>query len=329
MSATSGIPIHSDLQRAFATAQQQSNNLTRFLKLAIRDEFIVLDSELQANAETLAEDLEQLQPILDDTTPAYILARLDDPSSQWLAITYVPDTANVRDKMLYASTRTMLTRSLGAAAFPSTLFATSKTDLTPRAYTAHLAHLAAPPPRSVQEQEMESVRVAERSNVATKPTGSFAGAGVSVAWPEEVKAAVRSLAGEQAGQKLVVLSIDEGEILKVLFDGKCPSAEVKDKLPQSDPGIILPINIEPDFQRLFIYTCPANSLIKHRMLYSSGSSSVLSNAKALGLSIARKVETSDPAEISEKWIRDELGLGTETGEERAFKKPRGPTRRQR
>lgn len=50
-------------------------------------------------ADSLNEDLVQLQEHLEDNVPCYILARLDDPPSEWLAISYVPDFANVRDKV--------------------------------------------------------------------------------------------------------------------------------------------------------------------------------------------------------------------------------------
>jgi hypothetical protein len=49
--------------------------------------------------DSLNEDLIQLQEHLEDNIPCYILARLDDPPSEWLAISYVPDFANVRDKV--------------------------------------------------------------------------------------------------------------------------------------------------------------------------------------------------------------------------------------
>ena len=48
---------------------------------------------------TLENDLKSLQSLLDDNVPAYVLVRLDDPPSTWLAIHYVPDTARVRDKV--------------------------------------------------------------------------------------------------------------------------------------------------------------------------------------------------------------------------------------
>lgn len=62
------------------------------------------DLSIPASGSTLAGDLEKQKDEnvlqLDDNIPAYILARLDEPASDsWLAISYVPDTAKVRDKV--------------------------------------------------------------------------------------------------------------------------------------------------------------------------------------------------------------------------------------
>lgn len=48
---------------------------------------------------SLEDDLAQLSSHLDDSDPCYILARLDDPTSEWFTIAYVPDTASVRNKV--------------------------------------------------------------------------------------------------------------------------------------------------------------------------------------------------------------------------------------
>lgn len=47
------------------------------------------------------EDLAKLQSdqVLQDTAPAYILAKLDLPSQDWITLFYVPDGAQVRDKV--------------------------------------------------------------------------------------------------------------------------------------------------------------------------------------------------------------------------------------
>lgn len=48
---------------------------------------------------TLEEDLNRLGDILEDSVPAYVLVRLDDPPSDWLAVFYVPESAKIRDKV--------------------------------------------------------------------------------------------------------------------------------------------------------------------------------------------------------------------------------------
>lgn len=49
---------------------------------------------------SLEEDLAQLQgeDIVPDGSPNYILVKLDAPSADWMIISYVPDSAKVRDK---------------------------------------------------------------------------------------------------------------------------------------------------------------------------------------------------------------------------------------
>lgn len=48
---------------------------------------------------TLEDDIGKLQTLLEDNEPAYILARIGSSNdSGWLAVSYVPDTANVRGK---------------------------------------------------------------------------------------------------------------------------------------------------------------------------------------------------------------------------------------
>jgi twinfilin len=57
---------------------------------------LVPDGEVAPRG-SFADDLTELQDLLADDKPAYVLARLDDPG--WLAISYVPDHAGVRDKV--------------------------------------------------------------------------------------------------------------------------------------------------------------------------------------------------------------------------------------
>lgn len=75
----------------------------------------------------LMNDFGNIKGYVEDNVPAYLLVRLDTTaSSDWLAISYVPDTAKVRDKMLYASTQSALKKALGDYRFKDSIFATSK-----------------------------------------------------------------------------------------------------------------------------------------------------------------------------------------------------------
>jgi twinfilin-like protein len=102
--------------------------------------------------------------------------------------------------MLYASTRNALTKHLGSSSFADTLYATSKDDLTPEAYAAHLRHSAAPKPMSPREKEMAEIREAERlaggsaHGARAAARSSPFGAGVGLKWAPDAEDALKSLA---------------------------------------------------------------------------------------------------------------------------------------
>ena len=110
--------------------------------------------------------------------------------------------------MLYASSRATLIRHLGSTHFTDSLFATSKADLTPKAYAAHKAHHAAPQPLSAREQEIADARAAERASGAVYEGSSarrnHLGTVVGMQWSEDAEKAVRDL-GEGDGSSLVLL----------------------------------------------------------------------------------------------------------------------------
>jgi twinfilin-like protein len=98
--------------------------------------------------------------------------------------------------MLYASSRSSLFKSLGSTVFTDSIYATSKADLTPEAYQAHLRHLAAPKPLSAREQEMADVRAAESGSATyegSRARANHVGSGVGFKWVPEVEEAVTEL----------------------------------------------------------------------------------------------------------------------------------------
>ncbi|KAF5373181.1 hypothetical protein D9758_001635 [Tetrapyrgos nigripes] len=364
MSASSGITVSPELTSTFSEAVESQQ--TRFLKISILNESLVHDLSVPLQG-TLESDFANLREILEDNVPAYVLAKTDSPN-QWTAIYYVPDTAKVREKMLYASTRSSLLKSLGSTLFNDSIFATSKDDLTPEAYKAHLAHLAAPKPLSAREKELEDIKAAERESGTSTP---YEGArkmasplvtGHGLNWSEEVEQAVKAL-GEDEEEKILVIMIDvKTETLKLSNTITGGASSLKTALPSSEPCYAFfawnhSYSNSPKRELVFIYSCPSTSPVKHRMIYSSGSAAVAHGLKTIlsssssSISVAsRRIETSDPSEVDEEFIKDGLGYDGVGGgsqeqagstvissvegraplpseDRKAFAKPRGPARR--
>ncbi|KIM55952.1 hypothetical protein SCLCIDRAFT_1220783 [Scleroderma citrinum Foug A] len=346
MTAISGIGVSQELIQAFSAAVETKN--IRFIKVVIHNESLVPAASFNVSG-SLEDDLAQLGSHLDDSDPCYILARLDDPTSEWFTIAYVPDTASVRNKMLYASTRNSLTKSLGSTVFTDSIFATSKGDITPEAYAAHKRHLAAPQPMSAREQEIADIRAAEREAgvvyEGSRAKQNHLGQGtVGYQWSPEAEDAVKRL-GDGEGNHVVVLQIDvSAETLVLGADSDAEVDTLRTLIPTSDPSFSLFAwsNTHSATGRdvVFIYSCPSSSPIKYRMVYSSGALLIFREAKTLLESTsnfslaARKIETSDPSEITEAYLKQELGfsegIGNDSynsGTRAAFTRPKGPGRR--
>ena len=82
-----------------------------------------------------------------------------------------------------------------------------------------------------------------------------------------------------------------------------------------------------------MYTCPTKSKIRERMLYSSCRAGVLEAAKNdAGLTVDKKLETTDVSDLTEAFILEELhpvtqsAFGNSTGASspRGFSKPARP-----
>jgi len=341
MSSGSGITATPELVERFAQAVTEDN--VRVLKISIENETLV-EAASWPKARDLIKDFEHISGYVEDNVSAYLLVRLDTVLSEWLVISYVPDTARVRDKMLYASTQAALKKSLGDSKFKDSMYATSKADLTPDAYVAHLNHMSAPKPLSAREEEMANIRAAERAAGSSTYQGSgvrksHVHGGLELQIPQDIQDALKGMS-DASGPMLVIVGVDtqsEQLILKQT-ENEVPPERLASVIPSTDPSYIFyswphESNGETIRSTIYIYCCPSGSPVRHRMLYSAGVQPLAHKVKQIGLKIDKKSETSEPEEINEAWLLQELrqldsGLSTPASTERiAFAKPRGPPRR--
>jgi twinfilin-like protein len=77
---------------------------------------------------------------------------------------------------------------------------------------------------------------------------------------------------------------------------------------------------------LFIYTCPSGSKIKERMLYAASSRSAQQLAESeAGLTIEKKIEASNPEDVNQESIDEDLHPKVEV--KTAFQRPKRPGRK--
>ncbi|KAJ1976590.1 Twinfilin-1 [Dimargaris verticillata] len=176
MSHQTGIQVSPALADAFAEAGQPTSD-TRLIVVRITDAALS-STTVVAKSSDHDSDYTVVPLAIKDQQPSYLLYRLepvpsvddngDQPSDdQWLLISYVPDDAKVRDKMIYAATQATLAKQLGTNKFAHTVCARSRKDLNFDTLTAFYRYHDLGPsaeadlPLSERERELRKVKLEE------------------------------------------------------------------------------------------------------------------------------------------------------------------------
>jgi twinfilin-like protein len=151
--------------------QAQFNSLlsspdTFGLLVTIEKEALVPVTAVPSKSSSFEENLQALQHHLKDDVALYILLRRYPDSPRLIALTYVPDAAHVRQKMLFASTRLTLVRELGSEHFRETIFATTAEELSAAGFKKHDAHTKLDAPLTEEERTLGEVKRAEQETGA-------------------------------------------------------------------------------------------------------------------------------------------------------------------
>lgn len=188
-----------------------TNPALRILKVIIKDEQIIIESETLIQ-NSFEDDFNLLPTIVELNKAAYLIFRLD--SNSFIFYSFVPDACIVKDKMIYASTRLNLIKTLTESSFSFLpVFASTLDDLTYKSYLDHLNHLSSEAPLSDREREMLKIKndeMLEQSNNSGSVGrsmlvgGNVGGASVGLEWTEEAQLiAEEFLKGEKGIIRLV------------------------------------------------------------------------------------------------------------------------------
>ncbi|KAI9808384.1 MAG: Twinfilin-1 [Pycnora praestabilis] len=326
----SGISASQELHGAFNDLV--SNPSQRGILASIKNEQLIPLESISSSSSDFVADLPNLLSLLKDNEAVYIiLRRYADAPDGFVAVTYVPDTANVRQKMLFASTRLTLVRELGTERFRETIFATTRAELTAEGWQKHHEHGELKAPLTKEEETLQDVKEAEASaSKGTSAKSSHVSSGVGFPISEEAMRALKGL--DSDGDNLVQLRIDIPNETIELADTNATDAEgLASAISDSEPRYSF-FRYTHDYEGqeqapiVFIYTCPSGSKIKERMVYASSRAGMVNNASTqIGLTIVKKLEASSPSEINASTIHDEFHPKQEM--KSGFSRPKRPGKR--
>lgn len=313
----------------------------RALIAGIENEKLVPLNTIPLQSQDFKADLAQVASNAKPDRALYILLKVEPGVADgYVAITYVPNAAPVRQKMLFASTRLTLVRELGIERFRQTLFATEASELTAEGWKKHEQHEALKAPLTEEEAGLAGVKEAEaQESQGTSARRGHAPNKINVPTGEGVLEALQSLNEEGCKGTLVQLKYqlpDETLMLDSSNDNVQPS-QVAALLSTTEPRYSFyshPSTATGDGTPtiLFVYTCPTASKIKERMVYSTGKSWTRTVAERdAGIKVTKSLEATEPDELTaDLFGGDSVGQSAssaDTPKAAGFARPKRPGKR--
>ena len=310
----SGITVSQELHSAFNDLVSSPSQ--RGIIATISNETLTPLHTLPASTTDFFADLPSLQSHLTTNQAAYIiLRRYQHAPDGFVAVTYVPDSAPVRQKMLFASTRLTLTRDLGTERFRESLFVTELSELTKEGWAKHEASGELKAPLTEEEQTLQDIKEAEaEAQGGTAGRKLETGAQFSLNLNSDARSALEAFNdAEENLLQLVHQAIQlrkstltrqiqrinvQTETIELASTSSASPSSLSSAISESEPRYTFfkythNLSGSSETPIVFIYTCPSGSKIKERMVYASTKQGFVSGVGGeFGIDVAKKVSIS-------------------------------------
>ncbi|RPA78899.1 actin depolymerizing protein [Ascobolus immersus RN42] len=324
----SGITASQELLDTFKAFTEDTSK--RGFLVTVEKESLVPKESFPASS-SFDDDLKGLESLLTTDVAVYIILRKDPPPAPLISIAYVPDAANVRQKMLIASTRNTLIKQLGGEKFGDSIFTTEKHELTAEGFKKHEAHTKLENPLTEEERVLKEVRDAEyQAQAGTTNRKAHVSSGVGFPISADAVDALNQL--KEGEVSLVQLFIDvEQETIHLASASSTDVSGLADAISKEEPRYSVfrythEHNGSEESPAVFLYTCPTASKVKVRMIYATSRGHVAQTIeKEFGVKLAKTLEADDASEIDAKHLNDLLHPQKE--ESKTFSRPKRPGRR--
>jgi len=313
MSHQSGITASPELLALFSEAY--SSDTLRLIKIGIKDELMVAESTSDVAGDWEADYDAAVLPLLDETAPAFILYKHDDKNDfgyTFILVSYTPDFAHVRSKMLYASTRATLKTLFGTVYIKDELFGSTLADVSLAGYHKHKQHVDAPAPLTSAEVEKAEIKAKETGVHIGASTKKTIATGVEFPMVEEALAQIERLKAGEINYVQLALDI-KNEIIQLAHAGDINVDSISPLIPDDAARyhvFVYRHSHEGDqlTSIVFLYSCPGyNCPVKERMLYASCKGPLVDALEQdHGIVFEKKLEIGGSADFSQAFLYDQL-----------------------
>eukprot|EP01095_Lingulamoeba_sp_RSL-Kostka_P002794 TRINITY_DN13711_c0_g1_i1.p1 TRINITY_DN13711_c0_g1~~TRINITY_DN13711_c0_g1_i1.p1 ORF type:complete len:342 (+),score=143.87 TRINITY_DN13711_c0_g1_i1:51-1076(+) len=303
----SGIPVSPSLTDAFA--EVNSGDDIRFVKVQIVNDELV-ETARQPATDNIENDWNEMFSYIKDKNPCYILFRGENlgANGQWVLVSYVPDGAPVKSRMLYASTRDLLKRQLGYSFFADEIHGSNEDEITWELFQQHNktnGNKDAP----LTEAEMQYASEI-KLEIDYGHTREYVH---SVAFPMSMEAVNALKEMNNGNNNFVQLSVDlDNETIELVSTKVIGIGDLPSEIPDDHPSFsFFKYSHNHDGNQvspmIFVYACTDNAPIKERMLYSTVKSAAQAQSKKeANVSVDHKLEVSEGADLTIEYIHEKI-----------------------
>ena len=180
----------------------------------------------------------------------------------------------------------------------------------------------------LEKLSLQDIKEAEAlESRGTRGQSLAQGGRLAIRADDDIAGALQSL-GQGGKENLVQLGMDsKTETLVLVSTGQATPSTIAGQMDTKEPRYAFYRHDDKESSILFISTCPSAAKIKERMLYAASRGNVVSLAQNEGgLKVVKKLEATNPEEVTEQVILDEFKVG-EVEVKQSFSKPKRPGRR--
>lgn len=287
------------------------------------------------------DNFAQLQKDLDNEQPYYIFIKDDNiDDKHYNFISYVPDNAPVRSKMLYASTKNTIIRQIGTNLIDQQILCTDLDELNEFITKDNNAtkKTGVVDDNLLTESERIELEIAQQQREFKQQTRG-----------QPLVSQTNGISGQLSFNVITDNSLVEDlkvdNVLSFHIDNEQVKILKKYNISKADDIIISQEHPSYTVYRnnelfYFIYACPSGSKVKQRMIYASNKSGFIKYLQDLEhINFKKVIEIGEPNELEISLIsfgtddaiqdKNEQLEAEQKNNTLKFSKPKGPTRRRK